>query len=503
MKKRPVATPSPVRREKRKSGLLARLLLLIASVICLVVIVVIGIVLINLPDRDLDATAKKWQSRVETVNASGDRGATDQGAALWALDAPASINAATIGRGIADIYMERTRAQIAVGDWALKPFYPPDPLLLPLELGCIDKASACVSNALSHSAMVRDLAQKRSTLLSRIDAIDAGGFTELTPPPEPHAPNAQFATLIAGHSLSLALAAVDVGDGQLAEGSERLERMARVPRRMLAGCKTLACKLVAAGMLRRADLVYSELMSQTTAIDTLAPSFERISTPMTPAELDLTMPLAFELLLARHLDANLAHPAITGGASFKESVAVRAAPLFLKENATFNRQVELADLEAPLATLNAADFASNQAAITAAFAHRAEQIGATSLASLYNPLGRVLASGLPSIENGAAQLHDLEGLQAGVRAKSQLLLQHVHLADAQAVLNQKAAGMVDPYSGAALQFDTASSQLLIPQRGPRRCHSCASASTNDASCPRGTKPVDRVQHAGRQGVSGQ
>jgi hypothetical protein len=456
----PVAT-------RKKSGALARIGLVLAALAGLMMLFAILVVLINLPDRALDEEAKTWQSRAVSASAGADPAAVDRGASLWALDAPADVDASKIGRAIDELYRARSRAQMAAGDWGVQPFYPADPLILPLELGCIERASACVSNALSHSNIVRDLAQRRGALLHRLDLLDGGPFVELAPPLEPHAPSAQYASLIAGHSLSLALAAVDIGDGHLDAGTERLERMTRVPRRMLAGCQTLACKLAAAGMLRRAFLVYSELMSQTTAITTLAPSLERAGAPLSAAELDLRVPLALELQLARRLDEDLAHPAGGEGAGFKESLAVRLAPLFLKENATFNRQVELAEIEAPFASASAQVFASEEARLSEAFSHRAEQIGATSLASLYNPLGRVLVSGLPSIRNAAAQLHDLEGLAAAVHAKAALLSQHIRAANAQAFLDQKPAGLVDPYSGEALTFSVADRLLMIPQRGPR------------------------------------
>ena len=387
---------------------------------------------------------------------------------MWALDAPAGVDAVTLGAALRLATLSRPPDEIAPPDSAKQHPYAADPLVLPLELGCLDRESACVSSALSHSAIVRDLAQKRAAMLARVDALDQGGaVVEATPAAVLHAPFAQYANLIAAHSLSLALAGVDIGDAHLAAGTERLERMTRVARKLMAGCTTLACKVSAAGMLRRCYMVYSELMSQTPAIGALAPSFERVAAPLSRDELDLTRALAFELQLARHLDDELVHVPSGNASGATEALAVRAAPLFFKENATFDLQVELADIERPMINTTAADFASNASATFAAFAHRANLIGETSLASLYDPLGRVLASGLPSLEQSAAQLHDVEALQAGVRAKAMLLTQHARISTAQALLDTRPSGAFDPYTGGALKFDQSKAALIIPQRGPR------------------------------------
>jgi hypothetical protein len=446
----------------RKRSAMRKFGVALSAVIGLVLLFAIAIVLINLPDRALTQQAQSWLTHAPVKNGG------NIGASLWALDAPAGTDAVALGTALHLAATSRTPDQIAQGDWTIKRPYSADPLILPLELGCLDRGSACVSSALSHSAMVRDLAAKRAAMLSRVDALDQGqAVTELAPAAVPHTPFAQYANLIAAHSLSLALASVDIGDAHLAAGTERLERMTRVARELLAGCTTLACKVSAAGMLRRSYMVYSELMSQTRAIAALAPSFERVAAPLSHQELDLTAALAYELQLAHYLDDELVHAADGHASGATEALAVRAAPLFFKENATFDLQVELAEIERPMISTTAADFASNASSTFAAFAHRANLIGETSLASLYDPLGRVLASGLPSLEQAAAQLHDIEALQAGVRAKTMLLLQHVTLAGAQALLNTRPVGAVDPYTGAALVFDQSKAALIISQRGPR------------------------------------
>ncbi len=446
----------------QKRSALRKLGLALAGLTGLVLLLALAIVLINLPDRALSQQAQS------SIAAEPAPQGTSIGASLWALDAPPEVDAVAAGAAAHLAIRSRTPEEIARGDWAIKRPYPADPLILPLELGCMDRESACVSSALSHSATVRDLAQKRAAMLARVDALDQGrAVIELAPPAEPHAPFAQYANLIASHSLSLALASVDIGDAHLAAGTERLERMTRVARELLAGCSTLACKVSAAGMLRRCYLVYSELMSQTPAAAALAASFERVAAPLDHDELDLSHALGYELQLAYHLDHELVHLSNADASGTSETIAARAAPLFFKENATFDLQVQLAEIERPMISTTAADFASSASTTFAAFAHHANLIGETSLASIYNPLGRVLASGLPSLEQSAAQLHDLEALQAGVRAKALLLTQHIRVGQAQALLDTRPKGAVDPYTGAALVFDHSKAVLNIPQRGPR------------------------------------
>ena len=450
----------PVR--KRRSPL-ARAGILVGAVVILVLVLAIVLLLVNLPDRNLSESAKRWLGQ-----SLSPRGADSVLASLWALDAPAGVDATTVGRALRDAYLARTPEEIGRGDWNIAKPYRSQMFALPFELGCLDPASACVSSALAHSALVRSFAKQQQAVLDRIDLLEQGRpLAELPPPPQPHAPAEQFAVLVAGHSLELALASVDVGDAKVAEGVARIERMTRLSRELLAGCETLACKVSASGMLRRSLLVYSELLNQTSATSALSDSLGKVALPLTPAELDLTKVLEFELQLAYNLDTSLAHAATSSAANPKEVLAVRVTPLFFKQDATFNLQAELADIEAPMVNASASTFEHAHADIFGHFRRRAELIGAISLASLYNPLGRILASGLPTLEEAAAQLHDVEVLEMAVRAKALLRVQRIHLSAAKAWLDQRPGGLFDPYTERALQFDASGSSLVLTQHGPR------------------------------------
>ncbi len=455
------AAPAPdeARRQRR---VLRRLLQVCAGAFVLVVFAVLGVLAINLPDRDLTDAARAWL-RPLSAKPQGD-GAMS----LWALDAPAGVDPAQAGRAVIEAYRAREPVAATTGDWGSARPYTQEALVLPIELGCVDPASACVASALGHSHLVRELAQKRAALLQRIDALDAEAtVAEALPPSEPNAPSAQFATLVAAQSLSLALAAVDVGDGKLDVGLPRLERMTRVARKLLAGCQTLACKATSTGMLRRALLVYSELINQTPAAAALANSLARVNAPMTPAERDLSSPLAFEMQIAWHLDQALVHARPTPSDPLAQRIALMAAPLLFRPQATFNLQATLADLEKPLATADARAFAREGDAVMKQFRDQAEDIGHIGVLSLYNPLGRVLAAGLPDITGIASQLHDVEVLQEAMRAKVLLLAAHQGAAGASDFLARKPEGVADPYSGNAFQWDAALASIVLPQKGSR------------------------------------
>ena len=453
----------PLQAARKPRSTVARIGLLVGGLLILVLMLAIGLVLINLPDRSLSDSARRWLDR--TAPAGNDESIA---ASLWALDAPAGVDAATLGRSLRDAYLARSPEQIGRGDWNIAKPYKSQNFALPFDLGCLDPGSACVSSALAHSALVRQIAGQQQALLGRLDALEEGKpILELPPPAQPHAPAEQFPALVAGHSLQLALASVDIGDAKVDDGVARLERMTRLSRDLLAGCDTLACKLSASGMLRRSLLVYSELLNQTSAKAALAESLGRVASPLTPRELDLTQPLEFELQLAHNLDVSLAHAATSSASNGKEVLAVRATPLFFKEDATFNLQAELADIEAPLVDAPATTFEHDHTEVFAHFQRRAELMGAVSLASLYNPLGRILASGFPTLEAAAGQLHDVEALQMAVRAKALLLEQKVRVGAAQSVLDARPMGLSNPYTGQPLQFDAKSSSIVVSQHGPR------------------------------------
>jgi hypothetical protein len=442
---------------------IARLGRWLLACLILVLLMLVSLVLVNLSDRPLSDSASRWLNQASPAADSDSIAAS-----LWALDAPANLDATAAGRRLRAAYLARSPEQIGRGDWAIDKPYKTESFALPFELGCLDPASACVASALAHSALVRQIAVQQQALLSRLDALEQGKpIEELPPPPQPHAPAEQFAALVAGHSLELALASVDVGDAKLDQGVARLERMTRLSRDLLAGCATLACKLSASGMLRRSLLVYSELLNQTSAKAALDESLGRVAMPLAPAELDLTRALDFELQLAHNLDVSLAHAATSSASNSQEMLAVRATPLFFKQDATFNLQAELADIEAPMVNVSAVTFEHDHKDVFEHFQRRAELMGAVSLASLYNPLGRILASGLPTLEQAAAQLHDVEVLAMAVRAKALLLNQSVRKGVAQTALDQRPAGLFDCYTGQPLQFDANSSSIVLTQHGPR------------------------------------
>lgn len=436
--------------------------LALGAVVAVAVLLLVVVIAINVPDRASSASAMLWMQDMSSGSPA------DGSYSLWALDAPANVDAATVGRAVLDAYRSREKEAAASGDWGINRPYVAEPLVLPIELGCVDPASACVSNALSHSHLVRDLAEKRAALLARIDLLDAKArIDEALPPAEPNAPSAEYATLVAGQSLSLALASVDIGDGRLDAGLPRLERMTRVARTLSAGCRTLVCKVSTTGMLRRVLLVYSELMNQTPASAALGASLARVNGPLSADEGDLSLVLAFEMQVARHLDLALVHAKAAATDPLSQRIALQAAPLFFKPDATFNLQASLADLEKPLATDSARDFARDAPRVLDAFRKQEDEIGRIGLTGLYNPLGRILASGQPDIESVASQLHDVEELQQALVAKVAMLAGHVARAGAQPFLDTRPGGASDVYSGNPFVWDDATSSIVVPQRGSR------------------------------------
>jgi hypothetical protein len=456
---------------------LRRVVKWIVIVLALILIVPpLVVVLVNLRDEALSPAAQS-QLTPPAVAREGNAAL-----ALWALDAPEGVDPVLVGRVVFDAYQALARETPTRNDWPIKRPYVATPFQFPTELACSDGQSACVSAYQGHAELVHQLAVKDAYLLERIAAIDsASNWHELAPPPtlssQALAPEERLADLTGIYSLSLGVAALDIGEGRVAPGIARLEQDVRIARRVLAASDSLLCKMVAASMLRRVLLAYSELLSSARAspatVSALASSIEHVAVDLTPDERTLVPQLGFEARTLRIVVLELARGDTSGGGTGLEKAALWATPFLLKPNATSNLQAELIDAQKPLMQTNARDFARTRESSDAEIAQRGAAIAAFGWSSLYNPLGRELASNPPLLASAAARVHDDEVLLRAVRVKARMLARVLPFSEAASYLAQTPHDLADPYSGQAFPWLPADAAIGLTQMGAHPVKSLA------------------------------
>jgi hypothetical protein len=451
---------------------------LVLALVGLVLILLIGVVAINLKDEDLTRDA---QERIARVVPGEDPRASNGAYLLWAFDAPAGVDASALGHAVLDALAAVPPERVAQNDWTIRPPYTPQSFDFPVALACLDPNSACISQALAKPELLEAWVKAHAVLLERLAAIDSAPKWGALPQLEAaNAPLPPVRPLIGTFSLSLDRAALEIERHHAAEGVALLEQDARIARRLLATSETVFMKSIAADLLRRTLLAYSEVLSTEQAnaatVALLAASLDRVAADLSPAERSLAVPLDTEARRARNLALQVAHPSAGGGSGGSsvgssggalESLATRAAPLFFKPNATVNLEAELFDIEAPALDASPRAFATDVERIRGAFAARAADMGRPRFSSVYNPLGKIMAGYVPDLLDYAARVHDAQALMRAVRVQAWLMSHQVRFAQAKEVLDSMPSDRWDPYLERPFAWRAADAGIAVTQHSTR------------------------------------
>ena len=434
--------------------------------VALVLLSGIGVAIINFRDPPLDRPALGYLDPTERAAPSSD----DPAFALWAFDAPKGVDPVSVGRALWQAYAALAHVNAARADWPIHMPYVAQPFHFPADLACADLASACVSTYLAHASRVEALVKSDQYLLDRLAAIDADAhWHEIAPPASPGVPIARLADLSGVFSLSLAQASIEIEGGHPAQGVARLEQDTRIARRILGGSDSLLSKMVAAAMLRRSLLAYSELLSAASAqpplIAALSTSLVRSTSDLSSDERSLLAPLRYEARTLYRLTLQLVGASGGSARDWRERLALWSTPFLLLPRATANLEATLWDIQAPMMNASTREFGQNQRPIQKRYVNAAEALGQPSWRSVYNPLGKIFASNAPDLTDFAARVFDDEVLMHAVRAKAYLMAQGVHFAQAERFLDDAQPSMRDPYSGAAFSWRPGDSAIALPERG--------------------------------------
>jgi len=419
--------------------------------------VVAIVVLVNFSDEALDARAATLLKEPEPPAAAAY--------ALWAFDAPEGVDAAVVGRTVVDAWRRLAAESPYREDWHLASPYLGDRASFPLEVLCMERDSACMASYPSHAANVRAMGKARGYLLDRLMAIThQDNWQEVEPPASPQAPRAPLAVVAAAHQLMLALAAVDASEGHGAAAVAHLEDAAAAARRLMAGATTLQTKMLGVSLYRRTLLAYSELLDTAQDRKLLAASLAKLAEP-SANEQSLAAPASYEARVARVQVLQLTHPAPVAGTPWSERVLLYATPLLLKPDATTNLEAQLIEIELPILSVDAREFGQAFAATRTRAAQRRDALSTLDVRSIYNPLGKILAAGLPALMEYAARLHDIDALAHAVRAKGAVLALGVRANAVEGFLSAAGPELRDVYSQAPFHWQADPSVLDVPVRG--------------------------------------
>jgi hypothetical protein len=442
---------------------------LVLALIGLVLLLILGVVLLNLRDEALSPAA---QSRLAAAKDPSGSDAGNSAYLIWAFDAPAGVDATQIGRAVLEAFAAISRERVAQNDWSIQRLYQPVVVEFPATLACIDPNSACIDQALAKPDVLNKWVAENGFLLGRLALIDTAPHWSVIPQlGAANAPLPPLRPLISTFSLSLDEAALEISEHHLQAGIVLLEQDVRIARRLLASSQSVVVKSVAADLLRRSMLAYSEILkgvrTDPVGVGLIAASLERVATDLTPGERGMQDVLAHEAESAADLADLVAHPGATLQGSFIERAATRAAPLFFKPAATINLEGELFDLEAAVLDADPASFAHQVESVRERFSDRAQAISHPALSSLYNPLGKVMAGYVPDLLDYAARIDDDQALLRAVRAQAWLMNQRVHFGQAQAILDRSPEDLWDPYLQRPWRWSAADAALIVTQHSSR------------------------------------
>lgn len=255
--------------------------------------------------------------------------------------------------------------------------------------------------------------------------------------------------------------AVLVQDGKVGECLNLLDQDIGFARRMLSGARTLIGKMVAANALRRDYSVLSEIVTaRPDAARQAAPLLEKLLTPLTPDEMDMTKPFQGELNWWSNEISDLRSEAtlmqIYTGSMLEPETWEKAlnslVKPFVQVNASINHQYRWFTLMSELSKLPA----SQSQAKAAAYDSKRKDLepDMSFPAILYNPIGKILqAIAIPAFDDFSLRLHDLDGQQRLLRLQWRIVKEQVPLDKVAEFVQAAGAQFHDPYTGQPMTWD--------------------------------------------------
>ena len=313
---------------------------------------------------------------------------------LRAIDAEASVDAFAAGRDVVRAGEARYRADAAHFDVGhTDSSYQQLPKSAWDSRRCGPAPANCVQADLRNRAQLEALVLANATLLQRYNTMQAmDGFEEhVIPTVNAQIPN--FGLLVQASDMALFNAEIDIADGNLKQGIERLQANDRYLRFLLQKSSTIVSRMVDLAMMRKQARTVSELLESYPILgeqygDVLA----TLARPMTEQNFSSVFATGArnELSYLQHMKIGEAKDTLKG--SMSERLSDNMSKLFYHRDATLNRIAEL--WRQRIEWENQA--ASRQHQLHGHVIEMPDQLAESSNFSftsyLYNPIGTILAN---------------------------------------------------------------------------------------------------------------
>lgn len=326
--------------------------------------------------------------------------------------------------------------------------WPPQPRGLPkIEAYCVPEKSSCI-RWLKETTEGPVALKDNAAIVARYRRVLAyPAYGEVAAPRLYSYPVAHYQGFANAQRFFLLDVAQRLERGEVDNALASLRDEIAFARRMLAGSRTLAHKMMAAAELQRAVLFASDALTTFRAqIGPHAATLAEALRPLDPAERALTPALRTELALS----ASALEPALRRGEHKIYGVDAKLLRPLYKHNATVNMIYRVtrawSDVDnAPAPELGAAFIQVKEAE---------PEFSARRL--IYNPVGKVLFfNNLPRLTPYFERIHDTDALVRLVALQAEIVAQDVKPEDVPAFAKRSA----DPYTGKPFAWDASTKQL--------------------------------------------
>jgi len=388
---------------------------------------------------------------------------------LLGMDAPADANALEVGRKIQAI-----RARLYQEDPLRQTFVSPD---LPPVAGtspdqgfekvrCPIQGGNCVGRYFASAGLVREQMQVHAVALGRYrQMMGLAGYEERTIP-SPFAPVPGYETLIRAAELQLAGAVLDIRDGREQEGLATLAAQIAYHRRLLANAGLLT-RMVSAGLLRRDFRVLSEVIeSRPDLAQSQQELLRSLLAPLNQQENDLRPAMA----AAAHSSATMLNLMLEtmkrqrrgkGDAGDSRGEDWFSQRVYLP-NSSINALVPYWSAVAELAHGGPAGYDERKQQYAQSSATRKKKPTAFDWTYVRNPMGKIMSGfAKPDVTDYIERVHDLDGYIRLVALQAAIRREQIPPVAIGAYSDLAPATLRNPYTGAPMGWDAASSSLLF------------------------------------------
>ena len=388
---------------------------------------------------------------------------------LLGMDAPADANALEAGRKV-QATRERMYQEDPLRQSFASPGLPPvagtSPDLGFEKVRCAMQGGNCVGRYLASAVLVREQLQVHAVALGRYrQMMGLAGYEERTIP-SPFAPLLNYEVLSRAAELQLAGAVLDIREGREQEGLATLAAEITYHRRLLATAGLLT-RMVSAALLRRDFRVLSEVIeSRPDLVQSQQELLRPLLAPLNQQENDLRPAMAAEARSAATMLNLMLETMKRQGIDKGDARSGRGEDWFSRKvylpNSSINALVPYWSAVAELVHGSPAGYEERKQQYAQSPATRRKKPFAFDWTYVRNPMGKIMSAfAKPDVADNIERVHDLDGYIRLVALQAAIRREQIPPVAIGAYVDLAAANLRNPYTGAPMGWDAASSSLLF------------------------------------------